>query len=522
MMSQFKVLSLPLLASHSLGKVCAGLLAAGLLCAGTPALADKKNDTLRMAYDQAPESVDPYFNNVRIGVIIAANVWDTLLYRDPLTNEYKGQLAKSWKQIDEKTLEFDLREGVKFHNGEDFDADSVVYTLSFVSDPKNKAVTQQNVSWIDKVEKLGKYKVRVVSKKPFPGAKEYLSTTVAIHPAKYYKEVGPSGMNAKPVGTGPYKVVEYIPGKSITLEKNTNYFKDSPKAQPTIGKVQIRFIPDRQTQMAEVISGGADFIMHVPQDQAEQLKSMPSVQVVSGNTMRIVFMQMNIMDGTPAPELKDVRVRKAIAHAIDRKAIIKNIVGQGAELLNTMCTPSQTGCTEEGATVYNYDPALSKKLLAEAGYPNGFSIDIVAYRERQQTEAIINYLQAVGIKPKLSYLQYAAMRDMIRANKAGLTHQTWASNLVNDISASTPVYFGFGNDDITRDPEVRDLLDKGDHTIDLTPRKEYYKKALNLIAAKAYAVPLWSLPVYYVAQKDVVFKPYPDELVRFWDMSWTK
>ena len=343
---------------------------------------------------------------------------------------------------------------------------------------------------------------------------------MAIHPAKYYKEVGPSGMNAKPVGTGPYKVLEYIPGKSITLEKNTNYFKDSPKVQPTIGKVQIRFIPDRQTQVAEIISGGADFIMHVPQDQANQLKTMPNVQVVSGNTMRIVFMQMNIMDGTPSPELKDVRVRKAIAHAIDRKAIVKNIVGQGSEILNTICTPSQAGCTDDGATVYNYDPALSKKLLAEAGYPNGFSIDIVAYRERQQTEAIINYLQAVGIKPKLSYLQYAAMRDMVRANKAGLTHQTWASNLVNDVSASTPVYFGFGNDDITRDPEVRDLLDKGDHTIAPAPRKEFYKKALNIIADKAYAVPLWSLPVYYVASKDVAFKPYPDELVRFWDMSW--
>ena len=496
------------------------LLAAGLLSTSNPALANKKSDTLRMAYDQAPESVDPYFNNVRIGVIIAANVWDTLLYRDPLTNEYKGQLAKSWKQIDDRTLEFELREGVKFHNGEEFDADSVVYTLNYVADPKNKATTQQNVSWIEKVEKLGKYKVRIISKQPFPGAKEYLSTTVAIHPAKYYKEVGPKGMNAKPVGSGPYKVVEYIPGKSITLERNTEYFKDSPKKQPKIGKIEIRFIPDRQTQMAEVISGGEDFIMHVPKDQADQLKSMPNLQVVSGNTMRIVFMQMNILDGTPAPQLKDERVRKAIAHAIDRKSIIKNIVGEGAEILNTICTPSQVGCTEDGATTYNYDPALSKKLLTEAGYPNGFNIDIVAYRERNQTEAIINYLQAVGINAKLNYLQYAAMRDMIRANKASLTHQTWASNLVNDVSASTPVYFAFGNDDITRDPQVRDLLNKGDHTINIELRKATYKKALDLIADKAYAIPLWSLPVNYVVNKEVNFKPYPDELVRFWEMSW--
>lgn len=496
------------------------LVIAGFLCASGSALATKKDDTLRMAYDQAPESVDPFFNNVRIGVIIAANVWDTLLYRDPLTNEYKGQLAKSWKQVDDKTIDFELREGIKFHNGEEFDADSVVYTLNFVADPKNKATTQANVSWIDKAEKLGKYKVRLTTKKPFPAAKEYLSTTVAIMPAKYYKEVGPAGMSAKPVGTGPYKVTAYQPGKSITLERNKEYFKDSPKAQPKIGKVIIRFIPDKQTQVAEVISGGEDFIMNVAKDQAEQLKAMPNLQVASGNTMRIVFLQLNSRDGGPAPELKDERVRKAIAHAIDRPSIVKNIVGGGAELLNTICSPSQVGCTSEGATVYKYDPELSKKLLAEAGYPNGFNVDILAYRERNQTEAIINYLRAVGIKAKLNFLQYAAMRDVIYANKAAITHQTWGSNLVNDVSASTPVFFGGGGYDVTRDPAVVDLLNKGDNTIEPAARNEAYKKALDLISEHAYAVPLWTLPAYYVANKDVNFKPLPDELIRFWDMSW--
>ncbi|MCJ9710623.1 ABC transporter substrate-binding protein, partial [Bordetella hinzii] len=352
-----------------------------------------------------------------------------------------------------------------------------------------------------------------------PGAKEYLSTTVAIHPAKYYQEVGPKGMNAKPVGSGPYKVADYQPGKSITLERNTDYFKDSPKAQPKIGKVVIRFIPDRQTQMAEVISGGEDLIMSVPKDQADQLRAVPTLQVVNGETMRIVFMQMNILENSPAPQLKDERVRRAIVHAIDRQAILKNIVGDGGAILNAICTPSQVGCTQDVPT-YKYDPAQAKKLLAEAGYPNGFDIDILAYRERNQTEAIINYLQAVGIRAKLNFLQYAAMRDMIRAGKASITHQTWASNLVNDVSASTPVYFGFGNDDITRDAKVKALLDKGDHTIEAAPRAAAYKEALSIIADKAYAVPLWTLPVYYVANKDLAFKPYPDELTRFWDMSW--
>lgn len=500
-------------------KLAAAAFAAALALAA-PAWAGKKNDTLNMAYDQAPESVDPYFNNVRIGVILTANVWDTLLYRDPVTHEYKGQLAKSWRQVDDRTLEFELRQGIKFHNGEDFDADSVVHTLTFVADPANKAVTQQNVQWIQRVDKVDRYKVRVVSKEPFPAAKDYLATTLAILPAKYYKEVGPKGMNAKPVGSGPYKVVEHVPGKSITLEKFDGYFRESPRTQPKIGKIRIRFIPDRQTQMAEVLAGGEEFIMHVPKDQAEKLQAVPHLQVVSGNTMRIVFLQMNTLDGAPAPQLKDLRVRKAIAHAIDREAIIKNIVGGGAEMLHTICTPSQVGCTHEGAPVYKYDPALAKKLLAEAGYPNGFELDIHAYRERNQTEAIINYLQAVGIKAKLNFMQYAAMRDQVRANKAALVHQTWGSNLVNDVSASTPVYYGGGADDIARNPQVKELLDKGDHTVEPKARNDYYKRALNLIAENAYSVPLWSLPVYYVATKEVNFRPYADELPRFWEMSW--
>jgi peptide/nickel transport system substrate-binding protein len=498
----------------------AGLAVAGAIALGSPAIAGKRDDTIRYANDQAPENIDPYFNNVRIGVIIGAQVWDTLVYRDPKTNEYKGNLAKSWRQIDDKTIEFELRPGIKFHNGEEFDADSVVYTLNFVANPANKVTTQQNVSWIDRAEKLDKFRVRVVTKNIFPAAIEYLAGPVVIHPAKYYAEVGPRGMNAKPVGTGPWKVVNHNPGKSLLLERNTDYFKDSPKGTPKIGKLEMRFIPDRQTQMAEMLSGNMDLIMNVAKDQAEQAARVPQLQVVSGETMRIVFMQMNTLDGAPAPQFKDIRVRKAIAHAIDRESIVKNIVGAGARVLHTICFPSQFGCTDEGAPRYNYDPALAKRLLAEAGFPNGFDTEIFAYRERNQTEAMIGNLQAVGIRAKLTFSQYAAMRDQVRANKSALSHQTWGSFSVNDVSASTPVYFTFQADDISRDPEIRDLLLKGDNSVDPAVRKSAYRDALRLISERLYAVPLWSLPVYYVASKDLSFSPYPDEMVRFWEMSW--
>ncbi|HKO68721.1 MAG TPA: ABC transporter substrate-binding protein [Burkholderiaceae bacterium] len=510
----------PLEFPHTRLKLVAGALLAGMFAVSGAALASKKDDTIRFAYDQAPESVDPFFNNVRIGVIIGANVWDTLVTLDPKTNEYKGNLAKSWKQIDDKTIEFDLREGIKFHNGEEFDADSVVYTLNFVADPANKVTTQANVNWIDKATKISKYKVRVTTKQVFPAAIEYLANPVVIHPAKYYAEVGPKGMNAKPVGTGPYRVTNYVPGKSITLERNPNYFKDSPKGVPKIGKIDIRFIPDRQTQMAEMLSGGADFIMHVPKDQADQAAKVPHLQVVSGETMRIVFMQLNTLENSPTPQLRDARVRKAIAHAIDRESIVKNIVGAGSRVLHTQCFPSQFGCTDDGATRYPYDPALAKKLLAEAGHPNGFDTEIFAYRERNQTEAIISNLQAVGIRAKLNFSQYAAMRDAIRAGKAPLTHQTWGSFSVNDVSASIPVWFGFEADDITRDAQVRDLLNKGNNSVDPKVRQQAYQQALKRIADNAFSVPLWSLPVFYVATKDLNFSAYPDEMVRFWEMTW--
>lgn len=504
----------------TLARYAAASLLTGLLTLSGPALADKSDDTLRFAYDQAPESVDPFFNNVRIGVIIGANVWDTLIYRDPDTNEYSGLLASSWEQVDDRTIDFVLREGIKFHNGEEFDADSVVYTLNFIADTDNKVTTQQNVNWIEKAEKLGKYKVRLTTKEIFPAAIEYLAGPVVMHPAKYYQEVGPKGMNEKPVGTGPYKVTSYAPGKSITMERNADYFADSPKQGASIGKVEIRFIPDRQTQMAEALSGGMDFIMHVPKDQAEQAEQVPHLKVISGETMRISFIQMNVQDGTPAPQLQDIRVRKAIIHAINRKSITENIVGAGSRVLNTMCFPSQFGCTDEGAPTYPYDPDLAKKLLAEAGFPDGLDLEIMAYRERNQVEAIIGNLQAVGINAKLNFLQYAAMREQNRANKAQLTNQTWGSFSVNDVSASTPVFFGGGNDDMTRDQQVIDALHKGNNSVDPEVRKDAYKQALTRIAEQAYGVPLWSLPVYYVANADLDFAAYPDELVRFWKMSW--
>jgi len=491
-----------------------------LVCASaTPLLAGKSDNSIRFASAEVLESIDPYFNNARLGVIIGQHVWDTLIYRDPRTNEYKPQLATSWRWIDEKTLEVELREGVKFHDGTELDADDVVHTLNFISRPESKVVNQQNVGWIDRAEKVERHKVRIFTKRPFPAALEYLAHYIVIHPHEHYAKVGPKGMNEKPIGAGPFRVIEHVLGRLVRLERNPGYFRDSPKPPPRIDRLEIRFIPDRQTLAAEMLAGGIDFMMNVGVDQAQQMRGAAHVQVQFGETQRIAFLHMNTTEGTPAAPLRDIRVRRAILHAVDRNAMTKSIVGEGARVLSTLCFPSQFGCTDTGAPRYDHDPVKAKQLLAEAGYPNGFDIDLHAYRDRQQTEAIANYLLAVGIRANLRFLQFAAMREQVRAGKAALAHETWGT-LVNDVSAMTSVFFKLSRDDMNRDEEVRDLLELGDSSANPTRRKEAYAKGLALIQERAYALPLYSLPTYYVAAKDLAFEAPPDELPRFWEMSW--
>ena len=260
------------------------------------------------------------------------------------------------------------------------------------------------MSWIGHAEKIDKYKVRLITKDVLPAAIEYFAGPIAIHPNDYYEKVGPKGQNDKPVGSGPYRVASTRMA-ARSPSSATRIFQGFPKRRAQDRQGRIRFIPDRQTQLAEILSGGVDFLMHVPKDQADQIKTMAALQVVSGETMRIVFMQINSQDTSPFAMLKDVRVRRAINHAIDRERMVKSLVGEGSRVIHTICFPSQFGCTDEDAARYEYSPQKAKQLLAEAGLPTGFDIPFVAYRERQQSEALIGYLQAVGIKANLTFLQ---------------------------------------------------------------------------------------------------------------------
>ncbi|WP_246040591.1 ABC transporter substrate-binding protein [Roseovarius arcticus] len=485
------------------------------------ALADKANDTLSIAFTKELENVDSFFNSSREGVVMQRAVWDGLIYRDPETNEYKGNLATSWEWIDDKTLEFKLREGVKFHDGSDFNADDVVATVNFVAKEENGVKTQRNVNWMEAAEKIDDYTVRITTKDVFPAAIEFLSGPVSMYPADYYAEVGPSGMGLKPVGTGPYKVTEVIPGQHFVLEKNENYH-DSPKGQPTVPNIDIRTIPDVNTQLAELFSGSLDLIWQVPADQAEKMAEMGDrFTVLNESTMRVGYLSMDAagrssMDPNP---FTDVRVRQAVNHAIDRQALVDNLLKGKSKVVSTACYPSQFGCSQD-VTNYDYDPEKAKALLAEAGYEDGFSTEFYAYRDREYAEAISSYLNAVGIQTDFKLLQYSALRELNMKGEVPIQFSTWGSYSINDASAMVSQFFKKGSLDDAQDDQTKEWLDVADSSTDPDKRLEFYTKALQRIADEAYWAPLFSYNTNYVMTKEVQYTPTADEVLRFTDMTW--
>ncbi|HTV72039.1 MAG TPA: ABC transporter substrate-binding protein [Rhizobiaceae bacterium] len=483
------------------------------------ALADKSDDTLRIAFSKEVESVDRYFNTAREGVIMGESIWDSLVYRDPESGEYLGNLATSWTWVDDLTLEFKLREGVTFHNGEEFDADDVVYTVNFVVDPANGVINTAHTSWMKSAEKVDKFTVRLNLKSPFPAALEYLSGPVVIYPNEYYAEVGPQGMGAKPVGTGPYMVESVSSGSEVVLKRNENYF-DGPKNTAKIDKVVIRFIPDVNTQLAEMFSDSLDFLWQVPADQAEQVKAQGRFDVVNEQSMRIAFLALDA-EGRSSPDVptKNLKVRQALNYAINREALLSALLKGASTRIDSACVKVQFGC-EQDVTGYDYDPEKAKALLAEAGYPNGFSIDFYAYRDRNYAEAMLGMLQEVGITANLEYINYAPLREKRIKDGVPIAFLTDAFNSIADVSSVTSRYFAGGGDDGARDPQVMELVTAGDTVTDPEERKKLYSQAFKRIADEAYWVPLFTYNTNYVLSQELAFTPTLDENIRFYQMSW--
>ena len=511
-------------------KVRSFFLAGVALCTlSAPALAGKQNDTLNWAISQEAPSIDPYYSQTRESVVMYRNVCDNLLYRDPKSGAYQPGLSTGHRWIDDLTLEFDLRKGVVFHDGRKLSSADVVYTYNHVANPDNAVIAQSNVKWIKSAEAVGDDKVRIHLKEPFPAALEYLAGPLPILPKGHYDNAppfraggqgkGPKDFGAvKTICTGPYKLKSINPGEGVTLVKNTEYF-DGPRPKPTIGTVQIRTTPDLDSQLALLMTGQLDLIWDVAPDKAKQLEARRGITIKQVSISRLNYLQLDAAGRGGKTPMQDLRVRQAMNYAINKQAIAKGLVGEVSEIIDAACYPTQFGCTQD-VPKYPYDPDKAKKLLAEAGHPNGFEVDLYSYRQREYAEAVIGDLAKVGIKARLRMMQYEALRPKWRNGEAQLIQGSWASYGMNDVSASASYFFRGSPDDLAQDKQVIEWLTVADTNTNPDVRKENYRKALTRIAEQAYWVPLFTSAKYYAMSGQLDFTPHADDLPEFSASRW--
>ncbi len=495
------------------------ILAATLLA--SPAMAQKSADTLRLVDRNAVPNIDPYYNNLRTGVVIHHQAWDGLVYRNPETFKIEPLLATEWKTPDPTTIEFMLRPNVKFHDGSPFTADDVVYTLTIAADPNSRVSTPANYNWIDKAEKTGDLSVRVTLKRPTPAALEYFALVIPIYPKTYREKVGPEGYAKAPVGAGPYKITRVEASVSIDFERFEDYWAGSPKGKPAIKKMNLRFVPDATTELTELLAGRTDWMWNMNPDQFDNVNKLPTLSAVRKESMRIGYMTLDAVgrSGADNPMTK-LKVRQAVWHAIDRQAIADKLVTGGSRVPPAPCFPPQFGCDAEAAVLYDYNPAKAKQLLAEAGFPNGLDVELTSYVLPQWGAAVQNYLQAAGIRAKLNQLQTAALIQRAKAGELRMYLGSWGSYSINDVSAILPNFFDGGADDYARDPDVIKWLVEGGSSNDPEARKKAYSAAIHRITEQAYWVPLHTYVTAYGFSKQLDFTPYADELPRFYLAKW--
>lgn len=499
-----------------------GLIAALLVLAtsSTTALAGKADDTLRITLRDAIPNIDPYYNTQRAGLIMATHVWDTLIDRNPATSRHLPGLATEWKYVDDLTLEFKLRPGVKFHNGDAFSADDVMYTINTIINDK-KVSTPSNYAWIAGADKVDDMTVRIRLKKLFPTALELIASVTPIWPKSYREKVGEEEYSKKPVGTGPYRVTRVEGSGEIHMERFEGRFTGGGKPRPAIKTLIFRSVADPTTQMAELIGGKADWIEDINADQFNNLAALPNVQTLRAEAQRIAYIVLNVAGrDNPESPIKNLRVRQAISHAIDRQAMARQFMPGGSRVPAIVCYPTQFGCDDTDVTRYAYDPAKAKALIAEAGYPNGVDVDLYSYLAPQWGGAVQNYLKGAGINARLNQIQVSAAIQLFQQGKLPMAIGSWGGFGVNDVAPYLQYFFtGTANDQV-RDPKLQALIERGGTTNDSAVRSKAYRDAFKLIADQAYFLPLFTYVKNFGFSKSLDFKAYPDDWLRFYLASW--
>jgi peptide/nickel transport system substrate-binding protein len=454
-----------------------------------PSMAFPQDKTLVVGIMSSVLSLDPANHRDRVTETVIRNMFDGLVTRTP-DGRIVSEIAESWKNPSPTVWEFKIRRGITFHNGDSLTAEDIKFTFDrIITENAIDGKTAMRKGLIDplqKVEKIDDYSVRFQLSSPWPILLAMLPHQQIV-PKKYLENVGTKGFLVKPVGAGPFKFVEGKLDERIVMERYDKYYGGSPEIKPLgpppLKRVLFEVIPETATRIAALQAGKVHIIQNVPPHMVETLKRDPNVAVKTALGTRVQMFEMNVNQ----PPFNDVRVRRAMNHAVNMDIIVEKILGGFGKRMAGAILPNGL-YFNEALKPYRHDPALAKKLLAEAGHPKGFPLvidTIDTYKE--VCEASAQQFRAVGIEASVRIWDWGVLRPLALNGERKMVFQSWGNSTLHPYDLLNPKLMSKdrGNYSQFSNPELDDLLKKGSVETNPDKAKEIYLKAQYLIYNEA-------------------------------------
>ena len=487
------------------------LLAA--ICSLLGVAADAGERTLVVGAAAFPDSLSPAVASFA-ALSLTYQTMDPLVLRDDIGNLHPG-LATQWQPRDSLTWRFQLRRGVKFHDGAEFTAEDVKYTLDYILNPKTVYGYKERIGQVDGATIVDKYTVDIRTKAPFPTLINGLSD-IAIHPKHYLEKVGMAGMAQRPIGTGPFKFERWVPGDRYELTANKDYWGGAPK----VDRLLIRQIPEATTRVASLLAGETHIIEEVPVDLLPKIESSGTAKVASVESTVGLILTME----TRKPPLNNPKLRLAMDYAINKPLILQQmLMGQGAVLQGQLLTSNTFGF-HPGLKARPYDPGKAKQLLKEAGYENGLDITIVTRSGKYLSDveicnAAAGMLSQIGVKTTVNVVEGGVFTKMAAARDIGVMHMVgWYS--VGDADFATVWFTEGAKRTLWTNPEFERLFVEARSTVDTTKRLKAYHRMMEIMHEENPAVFLFGLPSIAGVSKQVTgFSAPADKILRLAKVS---
>jgi peptide/nickel transport system substrate-binding protein len=437
--------------------------------------------------------------------VVLQNIYEQLWRMDannkPVKTVADWTIATDWH-----TITFKIKPGVKFQSGDELTADDVIFSFNRIA--AHSPMYRRDTELVEKVEALDRYTVRFTFNTPYFGF--FRSAIVYLVSKPYFEKHGEAYAMAHPNGIGPYKFVDYMPAQYVDLAASDNYYG----GQPEVRSARLYIVKDEQTRVAKLRAGEVDMIMDTPYPAIPDLKK-DGYRIVGAESWPVCTMQFQL--NNPDSPWHDRRVRLAIAHAIDGDAIVKGLL-QGIPKRYPELAEGEFGYDPDLEN-YTYDPALSRKLLTEAGFPHGFTMPLyywagTFYGIRDTAEAVALYLKNVGINATPEALDPSKVMAMLRRSATD-THQVYAgvmavplTNTGMDPTESVGLmYLSTGPVSNYKNPELDATIIKMLHEPDDAKRAALVRQVQHIVHDEVANIPIWDSISEYSMKAKFDFTP---------------